>query len=80
MFLQVALPQKDQTYFCFLWKQSQEGPPLEYIYERHVFGAKGSPFLAIEVTCEHARENEELYPRAAEAVLCSTVVDDVLDS
>ena len=45
-----------------------------------VFGINSSPFHAQYVSQHHAKKNKNEYPLAAEIVLCSTYMDDIMDS
>ena len=45
-----------------------------------VFGINSSPFHAQYVSQHHAKKNKNEYPLAAEIVLCSTYMDDSMDS
>ena len=45
-----------------------------------VFGINSSPFHAQDVSQHHAKKNKNEYPLAAETVLCSTYMDDSMDS
>ena len=57
-----------------------EQKPLEYEFNRLVFGINSSPFLAQFVSQHHAKVHEKQYPRAAEVILKSTYMDDSMDS
>ena len=80
MFLQIENKPNDRRYQRILFRKNP-GDPL-YVLEptRHIFGNAGSPCIAIHVIKQHAKENMDKYPRAAEAVIHSSIVDDVLDS
>ena len=45
-----------------------------------MFGINAAPFFAQFVSQHHARQWKESYPRAAEAILQSTFMDDTMDS
>ncbi len=79
MFLRIYLPEEDRPFHCFLWRLPTG--ELEFLqFQVHVFGNAGSPFLALFVVKEHAKEYLEKQPRAVETIFHSTLVDDVLDS
>ena len=80
MFLQCRLPPEDRKYHRFLWKKKPDDPVVEIELLCHVFGVRGSPDVAIFTAAETAREMQEKCPRACEAILESTIMDDVLDS
>ncbi|XP_065186610.1 uncharacterized protein LOC135817366 [Sycon ciliatum] len=81
MYLQVHLSPEDRPYHRFLWRGMEPtAEPRVYEFERLVFGANASPFLAQFVYQEHARTNRHKYPLAAETMLHSTYMDDSMDS
>jgi hypothetical protein len=80
MFLQVQLAEKDRVYHRFLWTPDPKAEPDEYEFQVHCFGNAGSPSVAISVVRDYAKKNAKRFPRASEAILNSTHVDDTLDS
>ena len=81
MYLRVQLHPSDRAYHHFLWRDMNiEQKPLEYKFNRLVFGVNSSPFLAQFVSQYHAKIYEKQYPRAAEVILKSTYMDDSMDS
>ena len=81
MYLRVKLHPKDRSYHRLLWRDmNTEQKPLEYEFNRLVFGMNSSPFLAQFVSQHHAKVHEKQYPRAAEIILKSTYMDDSMDS
>ena len=81
MYLRVQLHPSDRAYHRFLWRDMNiEQKPLEYEFNRLVFGVNSSPFLAQFVSQYHAKVHEKHYPRAAEVILKSTYMDDSMDS
>ena len=79
MYLQISLEQKDRRYHRFLWRDMDyDRPPDVYEFQRVVFGVNASPFLVQYVTQQHARINAATLPLAAEAVLSSTYMDDMM--
>ncbi len=79
MFLRIFLPEEDKPFHCFLWRTPSG--ELEFLqFQVHVFGNAGSPFLALFVVKEHAKQYAEKEPKAVETIFHSTLVDDVLDS
>ena len=78
MYLQVSIYPEDRKYLRFLWRQGDE--TIEYEFNRLVFGLNTSPFLAQLVSQENARKHSTEFPRAAEAIIQSTYMDDTLDS
>lgn len=45
-----------------------------------MFGVNCSPFIAHHVAQSHAKQHQGEYPRASEAILLSTYMDDSMDS
>ena len=80
MFLRIHLRPEDRPYHCFLWRESPREELIHYQFQSHVFGNKGSPFVAIYALREQARQWERRYPEAAETLSKSALVDDILDS
>ena len=80
MFLQIQNQEKDRQYQRFLFRERPEDPVMELEPTVHIFGNRGSPCVALYVIQTHAKENEQRYPRATEAVLKSSIVDDIMDS
>ena len=80
MFLQVKNKPIDRQYQRILFRENPGDPIQMFEPTVHVFGNAGSPCIAIFCITEHAREHEHLYPRAAEAVINSSIVDDIMDS
>jgi hypothetical protein len=80
MFLQISLAEKDRKYHRFLWTPDKSKEPEEYEFKVHCFGNAGSPSVAISVVRDYAKKNQKRFPRAADAILNATHVDDTLDS
>jgi hypothetical protein len=80
MFLQISLAEKDRKYHRFLWTPDKNKEPEEYEFKVHCFGNAGSPSVAISVVRDYAKKNQKRFPRAADAILNATHVDDTLDS
>jgi hypothetical protein len=79
MFLKILLTPEDRPYHCFLWRDPS-GQIQVHQFQVHVFGNAGSPFVAVFVVKEHAQKYKQQYPHAVEALVHSTLIDDVLDS
>eukprot|EP00117_Sycon_ciliatum_P035424 scpid12780/ scgid2970/ len=81
MYLRVGLSPEDRPYHRFLWRDLDGAvPPRVYEFQRLVFGANASPFLAQFVSQEHAKAHASQFPLAAETMLSSTYMDDSMDS
>ncbi len=80
MFHKITMPPSHRDYHRFLWKDDDSNKISIYRWKSHVFGNAGSPCTAMFATCEHARRFQKDYPQAADTILNSTLVDDMLDS
>ena len=81
MYLRIKLNPKDRSCHRFLWRDMNiEQKPLEYEFNRLVFGVNSSPILAQFVSQYHAKVHKQQYPRAAETILDSTYMDDSMIS
>ena len=78
MFLQVELHPRDRKFHRFLWREKSRLVVYEFL--RHLFGNTGSPAVAIFCIKQTARLFKSELPSAAEMVLQSSIVDDMLDS
>ena len=80
MFLQVRLKERDQRFHRFLWR-GDDGNVVVYQFQRLVFGAKASPYLASRAIKEVAAQQEGNF---STDVLCNLsdnlYVDDLLSS
>jgi len=81
MYLRIEMDPKDRSCHRFLWRHmNYEQDPVEYEFNRLVFGVNSSPFLAQFVSQYHARLYQHSYPRAAKVILNSTYMDDSMAS
>ena len=80
MFLQVEIEPEDRPYIRVLYQPLRDGPIHLVECQRHMFGLRSSPFVAIEIIKTHAREYADRWPAAARAVAESSIVDDLLVS
>ena len=80
LYLQIALAPEDRPYHRFLWRDDAQSEMRYYEFNRLVFGVNASPFLAQYVAQQTARDHAASLPRAAEAILASTYMDDTMDS
>ncbi|CAC5423297.1 unnamed protein product [Mytilus coruscus] len=81
MYLRIKIGPDDRPFHRFLWcSMKTEQVPEEYEFNSVVFGVNSSPFQAQFVSRKHAEMMKDSYPRAAEAVLKSTYMDDSMDS
>ena len=80
MFMQVEVPENEQKFLRFLWREdvSQEIEVFQYL--RHIFGATSSPTCANFIVQKVAHDNKVDFPLASESVLNSFYVDDFLKS
>ena len=80
MFHKITMPPPHRDYHRFLWQDNTSEPIKIYRWKSHVFGNAGSPCTAMFATTEHARRFQKDFPLAADTILHSTLVDDMLDS
>ena len=81
MYLRIGLYPEDRSCHRFLWRSLNiHQKPMEYEFNRLVFGVNSSPFLAQLVSRYHAVLYEKSHSRAAETILQSTYMDDSMDS
>ena len=81
MFYCVNVPEDMKKYQRYMWVQKDDRKKLRYFqYKGHLLGKVCSPTCCIFATQKNATSHEAEFPRAAEAIKESTVVDDTLDS
>ena len=81
MYLRIGVSAEDQRYQRMLWRElDRNKEPSVFQFTRLVFGINSSPFQAQYVSQSHAEKNQDKLPVAAETVLCSTYMDDSMDS
>lgn len=80
MFLRVQIPAPDRRYHRFAYTSPATGEVMNFQSIGHVFGSTGSPCVAITVLKIGACQLESAHPRAADAIIHSLMVDEVLDS
>ena len=80
MFMQVEVPEHEQRFLRFLWREGPSSEIETFQYTRHIFGAKSSPTCANFVVQQTARDNVKSFPVASKAVFTSFYVDDFLQS
>lgn len=80
-FLQLVLKQEDRDSVRFVWFRNFNSSRPEKVYFRFtrvVFGVTSSPFLLAATLKYHAKKYLQLYPKAAQALIEDTFVDDVI--
>ena len=60
MFLQVQVPEQDRHFLRYLWRPRTIDPVQILEYQRHVFGAKSSPFCANYVLKQVGFDDKEM--------------------
>ena len=81
MFLKIKLPECDCKFHRFLWVQKNDRSKLRFLeFTGHLFGNIGSPTCAMWTTHKNATDRADIYPKAANTMKTSSIVDDVLDS
>ena len=77
MYFRIEVTPKDQRYQRFLWKTlNQERAPVEYEFNRAVFGVNFSPFQAQFVAQTHPQKHKDEFRIATETVLKATYMDN----
>ena len=81
MYLRIGIAHEDKPFHRFLWRGiDQDRQPEIYQSDPVVlFGVNSSPFKAQFVLQHHAKKFEDTFPLAAETVLRSTYMDDLMD-
>ena len=81
MFPSIRVPEEQKKYMRFMWvHKDDKSKPRYFQYKGHLLGKVCSPTCCIYVTQQNATNHQAEFPRAAEAIKESTVVDDTLDS
>lgn len=78
MYCQIAMHEDHKKYQKLLWRDSPDKPVQVYQLDRVIFGQTAAPFLAIRAMQQCAIDHEQESPEAAEKVLNSFYVDDLL--
>ena len=81
MFLQVRLSPRDAQYHRFLWRETRTSKDLIFFeWQRHVFGNKGSPAVAVFASQHAAKKFLKDKPHTVETIHDSSIIDDYIDS
>ncbi len=80
MFHRITMPVQDRDFHRFLWREAPDQPIKIFRWISHVFGNSGSPCVAITTVKTHAGRHKLEFPKAADTLIHSTLVDDSLDS
>ena len=80
MFLQVAVPNDDNRYLRFFWREDPEQRKKVYKYTRHVFGAKSLTTCANYALHQVAKDNAEEDQNPVKAIQRNSYMDDFLKS
>ena len=78
MFMQIGVPENDQKFLRFLWRDRVNDEIEVYQYTSHIFGATSSPTVAKFSVQQGARDNRLQFPLTFETVFDSFFVDDFL--
>ncbi|XP_037042681.1 uncharacterized protein LOC119079015 [Bradysia coprophila] len=79
MYHQVLVRESDQHVQRFLWRESPLAEPDIYVMMVMTFGSTCSPSSAQHVKNKNAKEFQDDYPRAVEAIVNNHYVDDMID-
>ncbi|XP_072930335.1 uncharacterized protein [Epargyreus clarus] len=81
MFLRITMREEDRDALRFLWREDRrEGPPTEYRMRSVIFGAASSPCTAIYIKNRNAKEHQQQFPEAVDAIINNHYMDDYLQS
>ncbi|XP_058828395.1 uncharacterized protein LOC131688239 [Topomyia yanbarensis] len=80
MFYQIRIIAQDKQSQRFLFREHRDASPQIYVMDVATFGATCSPCSSQFIKNKNAREFEQQYPRAVEAIINAHYVDDFLDS
>jgi hypothetical protein len=81
MFLKIRTPPEMRKFSRILWVDANDRKKIRILqFKGHIFGNNGSPTCSMYATQRNATDHKGKFPRAAESVLESTIVDDTLDS
>ena len=81
MYLQIEVKEQDRFHFRLLWRDLDPNrEPDVFEFNRVVFAKNSAPMESQFIAQENARRNQDRYPLAAETVLKSTYMDDLIDS
>jgi hypothetical protein len=80
MFLKINVPDEYRKFQRFLWFKGTVDNLRVLEFLGHVFGNNGSPTCSIYALKRTAEEFRDIYPEAAEAIINSSIVDDILGS
>lgn len=77
MFMQSWVDPKDEPMLCILWREKGDKEPRVFCYNRHVFGAKDSPAIAVHSLRFAVKQTR---PDLLETVEKNVYMDDLLAS
>jgi len=80
MYRQINVSDNDQKYQRILWRFSSHDAVEMYEITRVVFGIKSSPYLALRVIHQLAKDEAGNFPIASKIVLRDMYVDDLITS
>lgn len=78
MYRQVLVPAEQQDLQRILWRENKHEPIAEYRLLTQTYGMKSAAFCCIRALIQCARDNMIQHRKAAEVVLSSFYVDDLL--
>ncbi|KAL4702477.1 hypothetical protein ACJJTC_016427, partial [Scirpophaga incertulas] len=78
MFRNVLVHPDHRRFQLILWRSSPDQPLLTYALNTVTYGLRSSPYHAIRTLIQLAEDEGHRYPRAAQVIIKSTFVDDIL--
>lgn len=77
IFSQILISPGDRRYQCILWRESTVDPIQVYKLSTVTYGMACSPYLAIRVLRQLAKDEESNFPDAASVLESESYVDDI---
>ncbi|XP_060525309.1 uncharacterized protein LOC132701444 [Cylas formicarius] len=78
MYRQILVSDADHLFQRILWRFDPREAVREYVLSTVVYGLSCSPYLAIRVLRQLARDEGARYPLAARLLDCQTYIDDII--
>lgn len=78
MYNQIDIHEEHRPYQMIIWRKNTGLPIQYYLLNTVIFGVNSSPYLAMRTLHKLARDHGHKYPLAAEALLNSSFMDDIV--
>ena len=80
MYLNVRVRESDRKYLGMFFREGSNQPLKTIQITSHPFGLTSSPYVAMQVVNQHAKNEQQRYPLAAKVVSRGVIVDDFVIS